>query len=58
MVIVDALNFQQIMAGEGCDEDPDTWYCTLAEQLIENNVDEVASGMITFDAARPSGCTS
>jgi hypothetical protein len=47
MVIVDALNFQQIMAGEGCDEDPDTWYCTLAEQLIENNVDEVASGMIT-----------
>jgi hypothetical protein len=47
MVIVDALNFQQIMAGEGCDKDPDTWHCTLAKQLIENNVDGVASGMIT-----------
>jgi hypothetical protein len=46
-VIVDAVNLHQIMAGEGCDDDPDTWYCNLAEQLIDNNVDEVANGMIT-----------
>ena len=53
IVIVDAVNLHQIMAGEGCDEDPDTWYCNLAEQLIDNNVDEVANGMITQSRLNP-----
>jgi hypothetical protein len=52
-VIVDAVNLHQIMAGEGCDDDPDTWYCNLPEQLIDNNVDEVANGMITRSRLNP-----
>jgi hypothetical protein len=46
-VIVDALNLHQSMAGDDCNDDPDTWYSNLAKQLINNNVDEVAKGMIT-----------
>jgi hypothetical protein len=47
-LIVNALSLHKILAGKAwCDDLPHKWFCTLADQLIDNNIDELSIGIFT-----------
>jgi hypothetical protein len=39
MIIVNAQNIHQTLAGKDCDPSPNVWYYKLADELIKNTVD-------------------
>jgi hypothetical protein len=39
MIIVNAQNIHQTLAGKNCDPSPNVWYYKLADELIKNTVD-------------------
>jgi hypothetical protein len=41
------MNFNQLLAGTACDDSPHQWFCTLADQLIDNNYDQLSNGIFT-----------
>jgi hypothetical protein len=47
IIIVNAMNFHQLLAGTACDDSPHQWFCTLADQLIDNNYDQLSNGIFT-----------
>lgn len=58
IIIVNAMNFHQILAGNACDETPHKWFCTLADQLIENKIDEMNNGRVTRSRAQPASAVA
>ena len=47
IVCTDAMNLHQILSGAVHDSSPNEWFCKLADELIENKLDEIHNGAWT-----------
>lgn len=52
IVCTDAMNLHQILSGAVHDSSPNEWFCKLADELIENKLDEIHNGAWTRSIER------
>jgi hypothetical protein len=52
IVCTDAMNLHQILSGAVHNSSPNEWFCKLADELIENKLDEIHNGAWTRSIER------